>query len=63
MNAFRYYFCASCGAMSVRNFSDTFCPVCRVTMNCKMVEVRGESEMTLTVTETWAPSTEDDDLG
>jgi hypothetical protein len=49
--------------MSVRNFSDTFCRVCRVAMKCKMVEVSGESEMTLIVTETWAPSMEDDDLG
>jgi hypothetical protein len=54
-NAFRFFYCASCGAMSVRNFRDESCPVCRVAMECWMVEVRGETEETLYVTESEAP--------
>jgi hypothetical protein len=55
VNAFRFYFCGSCGAMSIKNFAETHCAVCRVIDKCKMVEVRGEHEGALIVTETKAP--------
>jgi hypothetical protein len=58
-NAFRFYFCGNCGSMNVRNLRDSHCPVCHVARNWKIVEVRGETELTLIVTETEAPHEEE----
>lgn len=45
--------------MSVKNFRDTYCRVCGAPIKPKMVEVRGETEETLLVTETEAPHIEE----
>lgn len=49
------YACDSCGAVSVKNFRDSSCAVCRVAMKVSQIEVAAPVKMTP------APHTEEPD--
>ncbi len=56
MENLTFYYCTSCGAMSMKNFRDDKCNVCNVIMKVNFVEVGGAG---LEVIEGPAPHTED----
>jgi 3-phosphoglycerate kinase len=58
-----FYACGACGAMSMDNFRDDCCRVCKVAMNVRkhvVVVSGGDSNAMLIVSEYLAPHVDDD---
>ena len=45
MSIFKFYYCEICGTMNMKNFRDDCCPVCKVSMRVREVEIDIEAEI------------------
>jgi hypothetical protein len=59
MESLTFYYCTVCGAMSMKNFRDDSCRVCRTIMKVNFVEVSTIGGGGLEVTEGPAPHVQD----